>query len=131
MTKEGNMSFTLTEYRQFITEIKYLTKQKEHSGFLNKIKKSFIVWSNAKKILNDSKDAYNYTFINICEKYGLNTDEIYEDLDLAWENGNKLANIPTLTGISLLQYTFYEYKKKTITIAEKHARKELNLNESI
>lgn len=123
------MSFTITEYRQFITEIKYLAKQKEHSGILNKVKKSFVFWSSAKNILHDAKEAYNYTFINICNKYGLNTDEIYKELDKAWENGNRLAKIPTLTGPSLLQCTLYEYKKKSLEIAEIYARGEMNSNE--
>lgn len=123
------MSLTITEYRQFITETKFLTKQKEYCGFLNKYKLSFRISSNPKTVLHDTKESYNYTFINICNKYGFDTDEIYKDLDKAWNNGPKIADIPTMVGAGTLQYVFYEYKKKTLEIAENHAKRELETNE--
>ena len=123
------MSLTITEYRQFITETKFLTKQKEYCGFLNKFKLSFKILSDPKTVLHDTKESYNYTFINICKKYRLNTDEIYKDLDKAWNDCPRIADIPTMVGQFTLQYVFYEYKKKTLEIAEIHAKKELVTNE--
>lgn len=72
------------EYRQFISELEFIGKDKSFSGLTNKIFKS-ISFKENKDILKDKKSAYDFMIANLFAKYGIENDELYDRLDEIWE----------------------------------------------
>ncbi len=72
------------DYRQFITEIEYVGKDKKFSGIVDKIGKSLSLKS-ADNILKDKKKAYDFMIINLFNKYRIDKSDLCDALDSIWE----------------------------------------------
>lgn len=112
------MSITKEEYSNFITEIENIGTQPEFKLLFNKTIKSLRLFSTASEILKPVKEAYDHNFIDICARYGLDTNEIQKQLDEAWSNRSIISKIPSISGGNILKLTFGKYLKKSIAIAE-------------
>ncbi|CBH21394.1 protein of unknown function [Acetoanaerobium sticklandii] len=75
---------TKNEYRQFITEIEFVGKDKKFSGIIDKIGKS-MSFKSANKILGDKKKAYDFMIINLFSKYRIDKPDLCDDLDKIWK----------------------------------------------
>ncbi|MGM0411417.1 MAG: hypothetical protein ACQEQF_11745 [Bacillota bacterium] len=133
------------DYRQFITEIEFLGKEKEFSsGIIDEIKslKSIINLKNKTKVLEKKRKAYDYAFIKIFQKYSIPYDNIYEELDKLWRK-NQIPNIIIkclFTSITTANPSYHpsptslkkawnNYKDSSIDLAQKYGKEVLKNSE--
>ena len=79
------------DYRQFITEIEYVGKDKKFCGIVDKIGKSLSLKS-AENILKDKKKAYDFMIINLFNKYRIDKSDLCDDLDSIWDEVYSVDN---------------------------------------
>jgi len=97
-----------TDKRQFIDEISFLGKQKQHSATFIKALKGGITFKDVEKILEDKRKVYNYALTNIYRKYSVVHDDLYGELDKIWsiclaeKSGSKQKKlVKSLTGSTI------------------------------
>jgi hypothetical protein len=73
-----------TDKRQFLDEIIFLGKSKEHSSTFVKALKGSVTLKKVEKILEDKRKSYNYSLTNIFRKYHVEHDDLYGELDKIW-----------------------------------------------
>lgn len=111
---------TKTEYRQFIDEVYFLGKQKEYSGRLNKFILSLNIFKSPKKILLNKRKAYDFALANLFRKYGLNNDNLYDELDKIWDSIDEYEIRLALSPVSIAaNIKFYELLLRFDTYIDK------------
>jgi hypothetical protein len=79
----GKMTFTKTDFRQFLDEIQLIGKRKELSGALKESFKWFGL-CKAENALDVKRKTYDHLYTNVFRKYGIVPDDLYSDLDEMW-----------------------------------------------
>ncbi len=119
-----------TELRQFIDKIVLLGNKNEYTSTIFEQFKNVIPGSTVENVLINKKKSYDYEYVNIFKEYGLSTEDIYNDLDIIWDNVElpKLNLMVCVMGYPLIhsceevKAKWKNYIKETVALAKKRAK---------
>jgi len=112
---------------QFVAQIEGLTKHKEFCGKAQPAR-FLIPLINNEKWICDKKRSYDFAFKKICDAYGMNTENLSEELDLIWQNVRRKSRNKILDFYShrlsfengvYVFFVFTKYMEKSKEIAYK------------
>jgi len=128
-----------TQYRLILDEL-YLLQDQSHMNSKDFLK-AHVSWKKFEDKLESKKRAYNISFVNLFKKYGIRTDNLYNELDLLWDKAEEKDRKafmefaattvpPSIVSTSAMNQGWDCYLQGTKQIAHQHAKNMFELSKN-